>query len=75
MILCICKSVSEREVDAAIAAGARSLDDVAARCEAGTDCGCCRDAIEEKLATGSERPCGRGCADCPRAAAPVASAA
>lgn len=75
MVLCVCKAVSDREVDAAIAAGARSLEEVAARCEAGTDCGCCREAIEEKLATGGGRPCGRGCADCPRAAGQVASAA
>ena len=70
MVLCICQAVTECEVDAVIHAGARSLDEVAARCGAGTDCGCCRDAIEERL--GQERPCGRGCKDCPRA---VASAA
>jgi bacterioferritin-associated ferredoxin len=71
MVLCVCKAVSDREVDAAIAAGAASLDDVASRCGAGTDCGCCKDAIEERLA----RPCGNGCADCPRGRAQVASAA
>jgi len=67
MVLCICQAVTDREVDAAIHAGARSLDEVAAHCGAGADCGCCREAIEEKLA--SDRPCGRGCKDCPRALA------
>jgi len=70
MVLCICQSVTEQEVDAAIQAGAHSLDDLAARCGAGADCGCCREALAEKL--DQQRPCGRGCKDCPRA---VASAA
>ena len=34
-----------------------------------------RPLIEERLATGSDHACGRGCKDCPRAAAPVMSAA
>ena len=72
MVLCICQAITDREVDAAIRAGARSLAEVEARCGAGGDCGCCREAIEERIATGSERPCGKGCKDCPRA---VASAA
>lgn len=75
MVLCICQAVTLREVDAAIHAGAGSLEEIADRCGAGADCGCCREAIEERLVTGSERPCGRGCKDCPRFAAPVASAA
>jgi len=57
MILCVCRRVSEREVDAAVRAGARSVDAVGARCGAGTDCGSCREAIEERL---------EGCSNCPR---------
>jgi bacterioferritin-associated ferredoxin len=67
MVLCICQAVTDREVDATIHSGARSLDEVAAGCGAGTDCGCCREAIEERLRGQAERPCGRGCTDCPRA--------
>ena len=70
MVLCVCQAVTDREVDDAIRAGARSLDEIAARCGAGDNCGCCREAIEERLE--GEKPCGRGCKDCPRA---VASAA
>ena len=73
MVLCICQAVSDKEVEAAIRAGARSLDDIGERCGAGTDCGCCREAIEERLATDVERPCAGGCRDCPRTAAPVPS--
>ncbi len=72
MILCICQSVTDREVDAAIQDGAQSLVEVARACGAGTDCGCCRGAIEQRL----ERACGSSaCADCPRRRAELASAA
>ena len=71
MVLCICQSVSEREVEAAIRQGAQSLADVARACGAGTDCGCCRGAIEQRL----ERACSNACADCPRRRAELASAA
>jgi bacterioferritin-associated ferredoxin len=72
MILCICRSVTDREVDAAIGAGARSLGEVARRAGgAGSDCGCCKGAIEERL----EGACANDCANCPRQVAAVASAA
>lgn len=73
MVLCICRSVTDREVDAAIGAGARSLGEVARASGAGTDCGCCTSAIEQRLerATG----CRNDCANCPRQAPAVASAA
>ena len=59
MILCICKCVSEREIDAAVRSGARTLSAIGDRCSgAGTDCGMCQEAIEERL-EGS-------CASCPR---------
>ena len=71
MVLCICQSVTDREVDAAIRDGARSLADVSSACGAGTDCGCCRAAIEQRL----EGACGGACANCPRRPAELASAA
>lgn len=71
MVLCICRSVTDREIDAAIREGARSLGEVARASGAGTDCGCCTRAIEQRL----ERACGNDCANCPRQVAAVASAA
>jgi bacterioferritin-associated ferredoxin len=47
MILCLCRGISERTVRMAVATGACSLDAVAARCGAGTDCGSCRRAIQD----------------------------
>lgn len=75
MVLCICQAVTDREVESAIQAGARSLDEIAQRCGgAGTDCGCCKDALEERLAS-VDRPCANACGDCPRAARTLRSAA
>jgi bacterioferritin-associated ferredoxin len=45
MILCLCRGVAERIVDAAIAGGASSVDDVMDACAAGTDCGACHVSI------------------------------
>jgi bacterioferritin-associated ferredoxin len=58
MILCVCQAVTDREVDAAVRGGARSVDAVAACCGAGTDCGACRDAIQERIED--------SCSTCPR---------
>ena len=71
MILCICRSVTDREVDAAVRDGARSLGEIAERSGAGTDCGCCRKTIEQRI----ERACAGDCARCPRSSGAVASAA
>ena len=71
MVLCICQSVTDREVDAAIREGARSLAEVSRACGAGTDCGCCQGVIEQRL----ERACSGACADCPRQRPELASAA
>ena len=62
MVLCICQSVTDAEVDAAIRSGAHSLADVSRACGAGTDCGCCRQSIERRI----DRACSGNCADCPR---------
>jgi bacterioferritin-associated ferredoxin len=73
MVLCVCRYVTEREVDAVVQSGARTVDAVGERCGAGTDCGMCRDAIEERL-EGSCSSCPRA-RDCHPGHAAVASAA
>ena len=47
MIVCLCQGVSDRTVRLAVVNGATSVDVVAARCGAGTDCGSCRHAIQD----------------------------
>jgi len=44
--LCQCLLVTEQEVLATIRAGARTVDEVGERCDAGTGCGSCRGGIE-----------------------------
>ncbi|MCH9684452.1 MAG: (2Fe-2S)-binding protein [Deltaproteobacteria bacterium] len=44
--MCQCLLVPEADVVAAIRAGARTVDEVGKRCEAGTGCGSCRAGIE-----------------------------
>lgn len=44
-VLCYCLVVEEAEVRRAIRQGARTVDEVSARCEAGNGCGSCRGTI------------------------------
>jgi bacterioferritin-associated ferredoxin len=41
MFVCSCKAVTDRTVRAAIASDARTIDDLAVRCGAGSKCGGC----------------------------------
>jgi bacterioferritin-associated ferredoxin len=69
MLLCLCKGVSDRVVRLAVANGAGTIDGVAARCGAGTDCGACRPMIHELIEEAeTERAAsaamdGRGCCE------------
>jgi len=49
VIICSCRAVSDRTVRAAVASGAESIDEVAARCGAGGRCGGCWPALAELL--------------------------
>jgi bacterioferritin-associated ferredoxin len=66
MIVCVCKGISDRAVAAAIEGGAVGADAVALATGAGTDCGCCREAIEA-LAARKSPCCATPCPGCPRA--------
>ena len=61
MIVCVCEGVSDREIAANIQAGASSLSELGRRCQAGLDCGRCREMIRGML--GERR---RACATDPR---------
>ncbi len=45
MYVCICHGVTENEINAEIATGARTEDEIGERCGAGTGCGTCVDKI------------------------------
>jgi len=49
MIVCICKRVCHRQINAAIEGGAETVEAVGRACRAGTGCGACRDQIEDMI--------------------------
>lgn len=53
MIVCICKSVSDREIARAIDGGACSLEDVARCTGAGLGCGTCHESIRQVVHAGA----------------------
>lgn len=65
MIVCHCRVVSAAKIKAAIADGAVSVDCVARRTEAGTECGGCREELHSMLSRAGVE-CAAGCDDCPR---------
>jgi bacterioferritin-associated ferredoxin len=50
MYVCSCRGVTERAVRTAISAGASCVEEIAARCGAGSRCGGCHPALERLLA-------------------------
>jgi bacterioferritin-associated ferredoxin len=49
MIVCICRAVSDRQIDRAVAEGATSVEAVSASTGACTGCGACHQAIERQV--------------------------
>jgi len=49
MIVCVCHGVRCNKIRSVIADGAETVDAVGRACGAGTDCGSCRDMIEEMI--------------------------
>jgi bacterioferritin-associated ferredoxin len=58
MIVCMCHPTSDRDLDAVIDEGARTVEDIGRRCGAGTGCGSCLEDLRERL---SQRGCARDC--------------
>ena len=49
MVVCSCKAVSDRAVKAAVAGGARSVEEVSEACSAASDCGGCWSTLEQLI--------------------------
>ncbi|QQS54280.1 MAG: (2Fe-2S)-binding protein [Candidatus Competibacteraceae bacterium] len=49
MFLCICKSVSDKQVREAVDQGARTIGDISARFGLGAECGKCLDEVRQFL--------------------------
>jgi bacterioferritin-associated ferredoxin len=70
MIVCSCHAVSERSIRDAAARGMGHAE-VMALTRAGTDCGHCRESVEEIVSSSGRGPC-RGdhaCPGCPQRSA------
>jgi bacterioferritin-associated ferredoxin len=59
MLICSCRAASERTVKTAIAAGARSVPEIALLCGAGSKCRGCWPALEALLRESTEHPADR----------------
>jgi len=55
MYVCLCRAVSNTTIEAAIRAGANTVEEVSERCGAASACGKCRHTVEVMLA-GLEAP-------------------
>ncbi|ONI84587.1 (2Fe-2S)-binding protein [Saccharothrix sp. ALI-22-I] len=49
MYVCICAAVSDTQVRACIRNGARTVEEIGERCQAGTGCGTCLDHLDGML--------------------------
>jgi bacterioferritin-associated ferredoxin len=61
VLVCICHPTSERELDAVIDDGARTVQEIGQRCGAGTGCGSCVEELRDRLASKGASGCGRDC--------------
>ena len=71
MVVCLCAGSSDRDIERAVEAGARSLSEIGDFCRAGLDCGGCRSTlvgILHRQSRGSHSGCRASatCEDCPR---------
>jgi bacterioferritin-associated ferredoxin len=53
VIVCICRGICERRLEALVAAGARTVEQVEQLCGAGGDCGACLSEVERIVDRGA----------------------
>ncbi|HUJ61731.1 MAG TPA: (2Fe-2S)-binding protein [Kofleriaceae bacterium] len=62
MIVCLCYPTSDRELDAIIDEGARTVEEIGRRCGAGTGCGNCLAELRERIEARGMNACAADCA-------------
>jgi bacterioferritin-associated ferredoxin len=60
MIVCVCRGVSESQVEAVVTAGVKTVDQVSRACGAGSDCGACRFMVAEIVEGARSAACPAG---------------
>ena len=63
VIVCLCHPTSDRDLDAVIDDGARTVQEIGRRCGAGTGCGACVDELRDRLNAKGANSCSRDCAN------------
>ncbi|MEZ4267444.1 MAG: (2Fe-2S)-binding protein [Myxococcota bacterium] len=58
MIVCLCHSVSDREVREHVQGGCRTVGQISRACGAGTDCGQCVDVLRRMVREGAPSTAG-----------------
>src|SRR5262245_5392792 len=61
VLVCLCHPTSDRDLDAVIDDGARTVQEIGERCGAGTGCGACVGELRDRLAS-KGASCSRDCA-------------
>jgi bacterioferritin-associated ferredoxin len=56
MYVCICRAVTQSELESLAGSGVDTLDAVEKACGAGSDCGTCREDIRRVLTAESRQP-------------------
>jgi len=62
VIVCLCYPASDRDIDAHIDDGARTVEEIGRRCGAGTGCGGCVEELRQRLESRGANGCSRDCA-------------
>jgi bacterioferritin-associated ferredoxin len=62
VLVCLCHPTSDRDLDAVIDDGARSVQEIGQRCGAGTGCGACVEELRDRLQSKGANGCSRDCA-------------
>jgi bacterioferritin-associated ferredoxin len=63
VLVCICHPTTDRDLDAVIDDGARTVQDIGRKCGAGTSCGACVDELRDRLAAKGANGCPRDCSN------------
>lgn len=49
MYLCVCKNISQKQIDEAVKSNGPSVQEVSRGCGAGTDCGACLERLQKYI--------------------------
>ncbi|MBV1858567.1 MAG: (2Fe-2S)-binding protein [Nannocystaceae bacterium] len=66
MIVCLCKGISSRTIDAEVERGTRTVAGIARACQAGTSCGMCVGQIRDLIRLRTDGGAKADASDCLR---------